>query len=283
VRLASAITEGSGTVNEDGFGLLEKHGEVSAAWVFDGVTGINPVNILPAASDASWLVQRAHQHLVTLAALDISLSAILEMLVSELKRDWQEVAAPLAVPAHYDHPAACLLLVKKYAGKWQAMRLGDSLLLTKHDQVINHPHPPSDLGDLELKLRNEARRRRETGTYEFKALLAEFRPQLVANRKHRNKPGSYSILVADQSALAMPEFIDLGSPQQILLCTDGFYRAVDTYALHDDPSLMRSCARSGGADKVLHEIRMIEAQDPQCQTHLRFKPADDATAVMLIA
>jgi len=32
---------------------------------------------------------------------------------------------------------------------------------------------------------------------------------------------------------------------------------------------------------VLANIRAIEASDPTCEKYLRFKPADDATAVML--
>ncbi len=44
---------GSGTVNEDGYGVLGRSGEVEAAWIFDGVTGINGRNYLPAASDAA--------------------------------------------------------------------------------------------------------------------------------------------------------------------------------------------------------------------------------------
>ena len=36
-----------------------------------------------------------------------------------------------------------------------------------------------------------------------------------------------------------------------------------------------------GVENVLCEIRNVEAGDPDCQTFLRFKPSDDATAVML--
>lgn len=79
----------------------------------------------------------------------------------------------------------------------------------------------------------------------------------------------------------MPEFIPLGSPAEILLCTDGYYRAVDSYGLHDNESLMAASAAS--VTDVLASLRKVEAADPDCIRHPRFKPADDATAVMLTA
>ena len=39
LKLVGAATQGSGTINEDGLGFLGSAGDVSAAWIFDGVTG----------------------------------------------------------------------------------------------------------------------------------------------------------------------------------------------------------------------------------------------------
>ena len=77
----------------------------------------------------------------------------------------------------------------------------------------------------------------------------------------------------------MPALIPLGSPAEILLCTDGYYRAADTYGLLDDGSLLDASAVS--VDEVLTQLRAVEASDPDCIRHPRFKPADDATALML--
>lgn len=283
MRLAGAITQGSGTYNEDGYGLIEQHGQVSAAWVFDGVTGINGENYLPAASDAQWLVERAHLHLSKLAAMALTLPDILQQLVDCLIADWNEISPRVRLPAGYDHPAACLLLVKRYPNGWQVLRLGDSFLLTRGNGVVLHPSPPSSLNDFEDHLRREARRRRAQGMFDFKALLAEFRHEHLANRMSRNTPGNYGILVADSSALCMPQLLDLGWPKIMLLCTDGFYRAVDTYGVTDDAGILAACAVPGGATNMLSAIRAAEAADPLCQRHLRFKPADDATAICLVS
>jgi hypothetical protein len=70
-------------------------------------------------------------------------------------------------------------------------------------------------------------------------------------------------------------------PSELLLCTDGYYRAVDYYALHSNESLLRASLVTGGVNSVLAAMRTVEAADPACGKYPRFKPADDATAVAL--
>jgi hypothetical protein len=280
LRLVGAVSQGSGVVNEDGFGFVEAEGTISSAWIFDGVTGINGGQLLPGGSDAAWIIGRAHQHLQDLAVRDLGLTANLQALVTAVIADWQRATAGLAMPADYDPPAACLILAKRYGDGWQALRLGDSCLLAGHQgsQRIIAASPNNAFDDW---LSREARKRRAAGVLDIKALLTEFRPQLIASRRKRNQPGGYSIFEADAAALAMPEFFDLGQPDSLLLCTDGFYRAVDHYGLHDDASLLAASSQSGGVEQVLAELRTVEADDPACERYLRFKPGDDATAVMM--
>ena len=279
MRLIGAVSEGSGAVNEDGLGWLGSPDDVSAAWIFDGVTGINGRNYLGGGSDARWLVARAHDRLMALAAGEKPLGALLEELVDGLVADFAQASAGAELPPEYDPPAACLVLVKRYGTGWQALRLGDSCLLARDDDGSHRVHAASPNNVLDHWLTREVRKRREAGVLDIKALLAEFAPQLKAGRARRNRPGGYSILEASRNALAMPEVIDLGTPAELLICTDGYYRAVDHYGLHDEVGLLDASARSVG--EVLAAVRRVEAADPDCARHPRFKPADDATAVML--
>jgi hypothetical protein len=281
LRLIGAVTEGSGTVNEDGLGHIGPDGDVSAAWIFDGVTGINGRNYLPGGSDAQWFVAKAGAHLRELAARDMPLDGLLEELVAGLIGDWAEISPGLDLPDIYDPPAACLILVKRYGTQWQALRLGDSGLLSRDPGGEHRIHTASPNNVFDNWLAGEARKRRDAGKLDVKALLAEFRPQIMESRRKRNYPDSYSILEADPASLAMAEIIDLGQPADILLCTDGFYRAVDHYDLHTDETLLDACRAPGGVDAVLAQVRKTEATDPHCQRFIRFKPGDDATAVML--
>ncbi|WP_374331004.1 protein phosphatase 2C domain-containing protein [Aestuariivirga sp.] len=279
MRLIGAVSEGSGAVNEDHFGWLGPPAAVSAAWIFDGVTGINGANYLGAGTDAHWLVTRADAHLMDIAARDLPLDALLAELVAGLVADFAAATAGLDIPTDYDPPAACLILAKRYGTQWQALRLGDSCLLSRDAAGAPLIHSTSPNNAFDHWLTREARKRRDAGILDIGALLGEFAPQLKEGRTRRNRPDGYSILEASRDALAMPEIIDLGTPAEILLCTDGFYRAVDHYGLHDDAGLMDASAY--GIDAVLAGLRAIEAGDPDCTRFPRFKPADDATAVML--
>ncbi|MCA3561126.1 MAG: protein phosphatase 2C domain-containing protein [Aestuariivirga sp.] len=279
MKLIGAVSEGSGATNEDGFGWLGTPDDVSAAWILDGVTGINRQNYLGEGTDARWLVAKAHARLAELAARGMPLPSLLEELVAGLIQDFEEASAGKAIPADYDPPAACLVLVKRYGNDWQALRLGDSCLLARDGAGQHRVHAASPNNVLDRWLTREAKKRRDAGMLDMKALLAEFAPRIKQGRAQRNRPGGYSILEARADALAMPEIIDLGRPDRILLCTDGYYRAADHYGLHDDEGLLEASLR--GVDKVLAALRAAEAGDPDCSRYPRFKSADDATAVML--
>jgi hypothetical protein len=281
VKLVGATTQGSGAVNEDGWGYIGNEANVDAVWIFDGVTGINGTNILPSGSDARWLVERAGKHLQRLAGTDKSLQTILGSLVDVLIDDWRAASAGIRIPHDYDPPAACLILVKRYGNGWKGLRLGDSCLLARSSAGDHRVMAASPNNAFDHWLAKEAQARRDQGIFDTDALLAEFRPQLEVSRSKRNTPKGYSILEADRAALAIPEFFDLDSPEAVLLCTDGFYRAVDHYDLYSNDSLMRACEREDGVLQVLDRIRAVEAADPSCKKYPRFKPSDDATAVTL--
>lgn len=281
MKLLGSISQGSGAINEDGFGIAGRPGKVSAAWIFDGVTGINARAHLGTGSDAQWLVSRAHERVTALAAKDLPLNIILEDLVEGLIADWAAISRGLDLPVTYDPPAACLILVKHYPDGWHALRLGDSCLLARGHDGESSIFAASPNNDFDHWLTRESRRRREQGFTDIKALMAEFAPALKAGRARRNRPDGYSILECSRDALAMPEFIALGEPAEILLCTDGYYRAVDIYRMFNDGQLMDESR--AGVDRVLSRLRSLEAGDTECRIYPRFKPADDATAVMLAA
>jgi hypothetical protein len=281
LKLVGAVTQGSGTINEDGLGFLGTAADVSTAWIFDGVTGINEKNFLGSGSDAAWLVAKANDHLLKLASLDLPLHEVLSKLVQGLIADFKAAVKDLDLPVDYDPPAACLILLKRYGETWQALRLGDSCLLARGSDGLHMSVAASPNNAFDHWLSTEALKRRDAGMLDIKELLAEFRPQLLQGRKSRNSPGGYSILEASPSAMKFAEYFELGAPHEILLCTDGYYRAVDYYALHSEASLLDASLDFGGVDSVLESIRNVEASDPACEKYLRFKPADDATAMAL--
>jgi hypothetical protein len=190
LKLIGAITSGSGDVNEDGMGILGPNDNIAAARVFDGVTGINDKNYLPGASDEPWLVGRAHYHLLSLAGSAAQLDEILINFVNALIVDWNAASETFVLPEYYDPPASCLILAKRYASGWNVLRLGDSLMLAQLRNGSMRMFEQSPNTKFDNWLSREAQRRRDQGQYDVGALLAEFRPQLLASRKTRNTAAS---------------------------------------------------------------------------------------------
>jgi hypothetical protein len=67
-----------------------------------------------------------------------------------------------------------------------------------------------------------------------------------------------------------------------LLCTDGYYRLVDTYHTRTDQSLLSDSVNSG-VSAMIRELREIERMDAQCLKYPRMKTSDDATGVLVLA
>lgn len=280
MRLIGSVCNGSGAHNEDHWGYAGSSQEVSAAWVLDGVTGINEAKLFDASSDARWLVLKASARLQDLAADEMPLTTLLAELVHGLCDDVREALGGESFPPGHDPPAACLMLVKRYGDGWQMLQLGDSSLLwrRKGHEALAAVVPDKTADYTLAKLAAQARR---DGVTDIKALLASFRARFHGERLKRNQPGGYSILEADPAAVTLAQVSAMGAPSRILLCTDGYYRAVDHYGLHDDAGLLDASCRPEGAAQVLAAIRAAESLDSQCERYPRFKPSDDATAVAL--
>ena len=279
MRLVGAVTQAGGQINEDAWGMVGSDDDVAAAWVLDGVTGINMRNYLPGKTDAAWFVGRADLHLQSLATLNISLNEILFQLVERLIEDWNAVSSQIEFPADYDPPASCLTLIKRDGSLWHVVQLGDcSFLVQKVDGTIEiateHDHD-----SISNALATRAKELRMRGSVDIKQLLAEFKPQLLAQRKSRNTIGGLSILKAHPAVIQFAKYWQFRDVAQILLCTDGFYRAVDCYGLYSNDGLLKASAES--VERVLAEVRKVESDDPDCQRFVRLKASDDATAIVL--
>ena len=129
--------------------------------------------------------------------------------------DFNTAAEGLDIPNDYDPPAACLILVKRYGAAWKALRLGDSCLLARANDGAHTILAASPNNAFDHWLSTEAAKRRDAGVLDIKALVAEFRPQLLQGRKLRNTPGGYSILEAKEVATEFAEYLDLGTPRNI--------------------------------------------------------------------
>lgn len=279
----TAATQPGASVNEDGYGSwpIEK---ARAAWVLDGVTGINDRALLPGPSDAAWFVAQVQEALPILLAAspDRPAADLIGALVSELERR-QSVAWLDARGADgRETPAASFALVRLIGSEIEVLRLGDCLVLLKAADgtvtVLDHPV----LAAIEAGTRSALLDLRARGITDAKQAFAAMMPRLRAERQRRNRPDGYGVLAAEKSCVPMVHVdrMPAHDVRRILLASDGYYRLVDHYNAASDAELVRRTAALG-ADALLTQLRAIEAADPLATTYPRLKIADDATALLI--
>jgi Protein phosphatase 2C len=281
MKLAGRISQGSGPVNEDAVGFIGAPNDIQAAWALDGVTGINNVSLGLAESDAQWFVQRIDAHLRILLPETRDIATLMSDLVDRLIADQTGATAASMLSETFDPPAACIAALCRIGSQWHAVRLGDCRLLAEDRQGFRRIVDFANDGFDEWITR-EAQRFRAGGLSDIKAISARLQPELLANRRRRNRAGGYGVIAADRACLAFVEHMPLLDPRSALMASDGFFRLVDHYHDTTEQELLAQASGNGGIVALYERLRAIERGDPDCRKFPRFKPADDASAIALV-
>lgn len=282
--LDTAVTAAGGKANEDAYGLWPNADAPRAAWVLDGVTGINDRALLPGPSDAAWFVAQVQSLLPPLLAKapDQPIEALVAELVDALTA-CQDAAwlSPKGADGR-ETPAASFALLRQIGDTIEIARLGDCLILLERTDSAIQLLDDLVLGEIEAALKVKIIAMRSLGISDDTIIRHEMMPDLRAVRQRRNIIGGYGVLAADRACLPLLQVdrFPAIALKHVLMMSDGYYRLVDVYGALSDRHLLHRTAAEG-ADALLQELRSIEARDPTGATHPRLKMADDATALLL--
>ena len=279
----SAATQPGAKFNEDGYGVWPPEAP-RAAWVLDGVTGINDRALLPGPTDAAWFVAQVQDALPALLskAPDLPAADLVGALVDELERRQSAAWLDARGADGCETPAASFALVRLIGSEIEVLRLGDCLVLLEASDgavtVMDHPV----LAAIEAETRSALLALRARGVTDPKQVFVAMMPRLRAERLRRNLPDGYGVLAAERSCLPMIHIdrIPARALRRMLLVSDGYYRLVDHYNAASDAELVRRTDELG-ADAMLKRLRAIEAADPLGTRYPRLKIADDATALLI--
>jgi len=281
--LLSAASAPGAEINEDAYGLWPIAAP-RAAWVLDGVTGINDRALLPGVSDAAWFVAQVQDLLPMVLSTrpDMPVADLVGALVRELdERQSASWLDPRGADGR-ETPAASFALVRLIGEEIEIARLGDCLVLLEPRNgvvtVLDHPV----LQRIEAETKQAVIDLRAAGVTDPKEIRRQMMPALRAQRRRRNRTDGYGVLAAEQSCLSMIALdrLPARTVQRVLLMTDGYYRLVDHYHAVSDTELVRETDRQG-ADVLIKKLREIEAGDPLGIQYPRLKISDDATSVLM--
>lgn len=254
------------------------------AWVIDGATDLHGEPFGPEASDAAWLAHVLDTALHNWASPNSGGEASLRGRVREIVDGliapwWAQEIAPGRALGRWMLPTASLLMAADHAGTLQGLDLGDCrcYALDAKGEVFKAGGHDSDE---EERAAADAVKRVGGGSLLRDAQTLDL---LRAKRAEHNLSGGAYWVVGLQ-----PECIDharawtlqLARPAHVLLCTDGFSALVDKYRVYDAASLVRATLDKG-LQELGRELREIETADAGGAKHPRFKPSDDATAMLL--
>src|SRR5687767_16011244 len=126
--LLTVATQPGAKVNEDGYGSWPAEAP-RAAWVLDGVTGINDRALLPGPSDAAWFVAQVQEALPSLLseAPDMPAADLIGALADELERRQSAAWLDARGADGRETPAASFALVRLIGADIEILRLGDCL------------------------------------------------------------------------------------------------------------------------------------------------------------
>ena len=158
-----------------------------AAWVLDGVTGINDRSLGLMGSDAQWFVSRIDAHLRHLFAQERASPDILSDLIDAIIED-QQHATGTSLPADFDPPAACIIAVHRIGDEWHALRLGDCRLLarSRNGKTLRMVDFPND--EFDRSLTEEAARLRSNGVTALADIASGFQAAHVREPPHTQPP-----------------------------------------------------------------------------------------------
>jgi serine/threonine protein phosphatase PrpC len=289
-RTKEWVSIAGGATNEDGGGS-----GAHVAWLLDGATGLPQERLLPGDSDAQWLVAEACAFLerrtdlerpADVERLDHTPAAQhLSALSAFLSRRFHAARVRAASPDRPEElPSASLAFAVIEGQSLTIANIGDCRTLVRFPDGASRQFGDSPVSALDAQvLRRLVELQRSDPKLSFPALKAEVAPLIRRNRLLKNQPNGYWVVEPGESWLQHVQYFSVGVAPgtAALMLSDGFYRLVDHYHLYNDESLI-AAAVNDGLNVLAQRLRQVEAEDPECRTHPRLKPRDDASALLLM-
>jgi hypothetical protein len=260
--------------NEDSFGHAD-----NAAIVMDGATGLGE-SLMPGKSDAAWLSAFGARRVMAYrrdgaTALEAVTAALFDAQTSF------EALRKRAPVETWENPFASMMFVATNETGFEALAYGDCAAL------VQRPDAPVEIiGEAFEKRALESSRVAQLAKAKgLNPAGGINRPEfLEALRRSRNfvNTGTHWLFGPDAAAADHVQSWVLTAPAgtKVLLSTDGFLALASDYKRYSAAELIAAAGTKGLA-ALGQELRGIEKNDPEGVAYPRFKPSDDATAVLL--
>jgi len=251
-----------------------------AAVVMDGATMVSEP-LLPGKSDPAWLAQLGARRLMAHIKAGASARGALRHAIADAERSFLGLRRR-APQARYEMPFASMIFAMASEAGFEALWFGDC------EGIFRRPGEAAEtIGTALAKKDGEARAAKafqdKTGLAPVEALKREDYIFLFREgRVNLNTPGGPWLFAPESGASEHVSHQKIAAPAgtHVLLCTDGFLALTAAYGRYD-PAWLLDAALAKGLTALGEDLRGVETADPEGLRYPRFKPSDDATAVLL--
>lgn len=262
LRFIDEVSEPGGVrLNEDRVG-----GHGALGWVVDGATSLEESPFLPAASDVQWLVDYVDNQLRELSGEAQGKTG--EMIFSILQERAKKELARLGFPSDRVHPACSIGLCLVGPSGLELARVGDVTCVAAGEKLV-------ELSTDYFNGREAAavRAANATGNDDARAGILARRLTYIQGREEESVfSGHPDGVLRTYSARVAGLPVD-----SVLICSDGFARAITDYDLYGDWEAIVSDAMQAGLGSIVKKIRDFEVTS---DGGWHFKRSDDASAVL---
>ncbi|WP_435065548.1 protein phosphatase 2C domain-containing protein [Halobaculum sp. EA56] len=272
----AAVTDAGTDPNEDTVGYTD-----AGCWVFDGATGLKDVTRTPAKSDARWYVHALEREVCDRLASDASLTEIAADAIQAVRARYREFDGEFP-PDRVDRPAAAGMIVRWRPEHLDLFGLADCLVVIRYEDGRVSTLTDDRLRPFETAAIEVAHGRVLDGR-DIATARQSVLPMLRETRSLLNTPDGYWAfgLIPQAADHAVTMTLDRSAVDDVLVCSDGFVAAVDTYDCVPNWEALISTVATHGLTSVVDRIRAVEERDVECRRFPRLKPSDDASALYL--
>ena len=269
LRILDTVCEPGGVKpNEDRVGAA-----TDAAWVIDGATDVYPEPFLPAVNDVHYLVDGLGDRLRHAAQP----AADVERMLTEISAEVGQDIRGHGFPADRVHPTCSVGLAIDHGDTVELTRIGDATLVAVGKEA--------DAGATELSTtfynQREIAAVHAAGPQGLDAQGAR-EALLLRRREYITGVHPEGVFSGDPSAVLRIHRtrLDWTAARHVLLCTDGFARAITDYGLYPSWRALIDAALRDSLAAVAKAIRDVERQSDFSASHRHFKRSDDLAAVL---
>ena len=248
----------------------------SLAFVIDGASGLDKINISGTGSDAAW-----YSHSLKDAILnnydDRCLKGVLQKSVQSVNEKFRKFPGFETV---IDFPSAVIAMSRIIQNTLEILVLGDCTCIIKKKNGIIERIADRRIEEYDQKaIREGVKRSKEIGI-DFCETRNYYQNILTDNRKMKNKKNGYYCLSDNEEAVdyAFVKCYKLDEIHSVALMSDGFSQIIDLFHLYDERGFMSALPRSY-VEKLYNELYNNQIKDNRMNTYPRFSLSDDATLV----